>query len=369
MDSSCDLSGIDVPKSLHPSMKEEPIMSHDTLIAVDVAKSVFEIVVSQQPGKVSERARLPRSKFLAFFVQRPPVTVVMEACGSAHHWGRQLQGLGHQVVLLPAHQVRPYVLRNKTDRTDAKGLLEAYRNDDIHRVPVKSIDQQTVTALHRLRSAWVAERTAMINTLRGLLRELGFVIPVGAQYVVPRAGGLIEDAESGLPDALREACAEVCADLRTLEKRIAGIERHLEALASQLPVVERLRSIPGVGLLTATALVAVTADIQRFPSGRHFASYLGLTPREHSSGSKRRLGSISKRGDVYLRMLLIHGARSTLWHAKRLQEPDRLRAWALRLEKTVGHNKAAVALANKMARIVWVVWKHDRHFEPAAHAA
>ena len=271
--------------------------------------------------------------------------------------------------MLPAHQVRPYVLRNKTDRTDAKGLLEAYRNDDIHRVPVKSIDQQTVTALHRLRSAWVAERTAMINTLRGLLRELGFVIPVGAQYVVPRAGGLIEDAESGLPDALREAFAAVSAELRTLEERIKGIERHLEALASQLPVVDRLRSIPGVGLLTATALVAMTADIQRFPSGRHFASYLGLTPREHSSGSKRRLGSISKRGDVYLRMLLIHGARATLWHAKRLKEPDRLCAWALRLEKTVGHNKAAVALANKMARIVWAVWKYDRQFEPTALAA
>jgi transposase len=161
----------------------------------------------------------------------------------------------------------------------------------------------------------------------------------------------------------------VCNESRTLEERMKGIERQLEALASQLPVVDRLRSIPGVGLLTATALVALTVDIHRFPSGRHFASYLGLTPREHSSGSKRRLGAISKRGDVYLRMLLIHGARATLWHAKRLKEPDRLRAWALCLEKTVGHNKAAVALANKLARIVWAVWKYDRRFESVAQAA
>jgi len=341
-------------------------MDNHTRIAVDVAKAVFEIVVSQQPGKVHERARVPRHKFLAFFVQRPAATVVMEACGSAHHWGRQLQRLGHQVVLLPAHQVRPYVLRNKTDRTDAKGLLEAFRNDDSHRVPVKSVEQQT---LHRLRSAWLAERTAKINTLRGRLRELGFVIPGGAHHVVPRAWGLIEDADSGLPEVLREPFAEVCRELRTLEERIKDIEHQLAALAEQLPVVERLRSIPGVGLLTATAVVALTADIHRFPSGRHFASYLGLTPRERSSGSKRRLGAISKRGAVYLRMLLIHGARATLWHAKCLKEPDRLRAWALRLERSIGHNKAAVALANKLARIIWAVWKYDRRVESAAQAA
>ena len=260
MDSSCDLRGINVPKSLHLMHEEEPIMDNHTRIAVDVAKAVFEIVVSQQPGKVHERARVPRHKFLAFFVQRPAATVVVEACGSAHHWGRQLQRLGHQVVLLPAHQVRPYVLRNKTDRTDAKGLLEAFHNDDSHRVPVKSVEQQT---LHRLRSAWLAERTAKINTLRGRLRELGFVIPGGAHHVVPRAWGLIEDADSGLPEVLREPFAEVCRELRTLEERIKDIEHQLAALAEQLPVVERLRSIPGVGLLTATAVVALTADIHR----------------------------------------------------------------------------------------------------------
>ena len=369
MDSSSDLNGIDVPKSLLASKKEEPIMQNDTLIAVDLAKSVFEIAVSERPGKVTQRCRLPRSRFVSFFSNRPPATVLMEACGSSHHWGRQICALGHRVLLLPPHHVRPYVRGNKTDRTDTKGMLEAFRNEDIHPVPVKSIEQQILVTLHRLRSAWLAERTATINTLRGLLRELGAVIPVGARNVVPHTWALIEDAESVVPDALRVALAGVCEEIRTLEKRIAQIEEQLTALAEQMPEVARLRSIPGVGLLIATAIVAFVGDIQRFPTGRHFASYLGLTPRERSSGSTRRLGRISKRGDVYLRMLLIHGARSTLCHAKRDKQPDRLRAWALGLEKTAGPNKAAVALANKMARILWATWKRQRNFESVPQAA
>ena len=344
-------------------------MPNDTLIAVDLAKSVFEIAVSKRPGKVAERRRLSREKFLAFFVNRPKATVLMEACGSAHYWGREIERLGHKAVLLPPHEVRPYVVGNKTDRTDAKGILEAYRNEDIRPVPVKSVEQQTLASLHRLRSSWLAERTAKINTLRGLLRELGFVIPVGAQHVIPRASVLIEDADSGLPDTLRPALADVCDEIRDLEKRIRRVELQIEALAQQTPAVDLLRSVPGIGLLTATALVASVGNVQRFPSARHFASYLGLTPRERSSGSKRRLGRISKRGDIYLRMLLIHGARATLWHAKQMKEPDRLREWALRLEKTAGHNKAAVALANKLARVAWAVWKHQRRFEPVAQAA
>lgn len=341
----------------------------DTLVGVDLAKSVFEVAVSHHPGTIAARHRLSRDKFREFLAQLPQATVVMEACGSAHYWGRYIEGFGHQVALLPPHQVRPYVLRNKTDRADAKGILEAYRNKDIRPVPVKSLQQQVLASLHRLRSGWLAERTARINALRGLLREFGLFIPVGVRQVLPRAWELIEDADSGLPDALRPALGEVWQEIHDLEGRIERIERQLEALAQQTPVVERLRSIPGIGLLNATALVAFVGDIQRFPSARHFASYLGLTPREYSSGSKRRLGRISKRGDAYLRMLLIHGARSVLCHAKRMKQPDRLRAWALRLEQTAGHNKAAVALANKLARIAWAVWKKDQAFVPLEPAA
>jgi len=259
-----------------------------TTIAVDVAKEVLEVAVSVRPGQVREQHRLSRTAFMKFCTDQPPATFLLEACGSAHYWGRRLETLGHHVVLLPPHATRPCVFRNKTDRTDTRGLLEAYRNEDIHPVPVKSVPQQALTALHRLRSTWLATRTARLNTVRGLLREFGCTIPLGAHHVLPRAWDLLADADSGLPDALRPA------------------------LADQTPAVARLRSIPGIGLITATALVAFVGDVQRFPSGRHFASYLGLTPRERSSGLIRRLGAISKRGDVYLRMLLIHGARRPL---------------------------------------------------------
>jgi transposase len=212
------------------------------------------------------------------------------------------------------------------------------------------------------------ERTARLNALRGLLRELGVFIPVGSREVVPAAWALIEDADSSLPDALRPIFAEACREIRDIEARVHLVERQLASIAEQLPAVDRLQTIPGVGLLTSTALVGFIGDIHRFPSGRHFASYLGLTPREYSSGLKRNLGRISKRGDGYLRTLLIHGARSVLVHARK-QQPDRLREWANQLAMTRVHNKAAVAVANKLARIVWAVWKHDRPFALMARAA
>lgn len=339
-----------------------------TTIAVDVAKEVLEVAVSTQPGRIGEQKRLSRVAFLRFCSQQPPATFLLEACGSSHFWGRQLRSLGHRVVLLPPHATRPYVFRNKTDRTDTRGLLEAFRNEDIHPVPVKSVSQQALTALHRLRSTWLATRTARLNTVRGLLREFGCIIPLGAQRVLPKASTLLADPDSGLPDALRPVFAEACNEIRDLEAHIRVVEAQLQALADQIPAVARLRSIPGIGLITATALVAFVGDIQRFPSARHFASYLGLTPRERSSGLIRRLGAISKRGDVYLRMLLIHGARAVLWAAAKRRTLDHLRAWALRLQETRGHNKAAVALANKLARIVWAVWKHDVDFREVAAA-
>lgn len=330
-----------------------------TTIAVDLAKTVFQVAVSHRPGKTAETHRLRRSQLPAFFAQYPRSLVVMEACGSSSYWGRKFEGMGHQVLLLPPSQVHPYVRRNKTDHADAKALLEACRNDAIRPVPIKSIEQQTLAALHRFRSGWVVERTARINTVRGVLRELGMLIPLGAGRVVPTVRALIEDADSEVPDALRATLWEACEEIRELERRIKHVERQLEALARQIPAYQRLLSIPGVGLLTATALIAFVGDVRRFPSGRHFASYLGLTPREHSSGLRRRLGRISKRGDRYLRTLLVHGARSVLFASRRRQEPEQLRSWAMALEKRNGYTKAAVALANKLARIVWAVWRHD----------
>jgi transposase len=364
----CDVIGIDVPKSPLVKEKEEPMEKH-IVVSVDIAKAKFEVAVSEETGRVNRTRCLDRCEVLIYFAQLPQATVVMEACGSAHYWAREIEGLGHRVVLLPPHQVRPYVTRNKTDRADAKGILEAYRNADIRPVPVKTIPQHVLSSIHRFRSGWLGARTAQVNTLRGLLRELGLIIPEGIEKVLPQVRLFLAEADSGIPDALRATVAAACEQIESLSEQIDLAQRQLEALAEQTPVVERLRSIPGIGLMTATALVAFVGDIHRFPSGRHFASYLGLTPREYSTGCRRRLGRISKRGDSYLRMLLIHGARSVLCHAKKAKTHDRLRTWALQLQRRTRHNKAAVALANKLARIVWAVWKNSREFESMRAAA
>ena len=344
-------------------------MGKHSVVAVDVAKTVFEVPVSEEPGRISCHRRLARSEFLAFFAQCPAALVVLEACGSAHHWGRELQRLGHEVVLLPPHQVRPYVTRNKTDRADAKGILEAYRNAEIRPVPVKSMPQHVLGSIHRFRSGWIASRTAQVNTLRGLLREIGLIVPEGIEKVLPHVRAFVADGESHIPDGLRGTVLAACDLIEALSAQIRGAELQIEALAEQTPVVASLRSIPGIGLMTNTALVAFVGDVSRFPSGRHFASYLGLTPREYSSGLRQRLGRISKRGDSYLRMLLIHGARSVLCHAKKAQQHDRLRTWALQLQTRSRHNKAAVALASKLARIAWAVWRHGREYESQPVAA
>jgi len=329
-------------------------------IGVDLAKSVFEVALSPVPGQVRARRRLSRAGVTPFFAQQPPAEVLLEACGSAHHWGRELQRLGHRVALLPPREVARYRAGTKTDRADAKALLEAARNADLHRVPVKSIEQQAVVALHRLRQGYLRTRTARINALRGHLREFGFVIPVGARHVRPRAHAAL--AADAVPAFLRPALQQVLEDIGTLEDQAEAVRTQLTALAEQMPDVQRLLTVPGVGILTATALVAFVGDIHRFRSGRHLAAWLGLTPREHSSGAVRRLGRITKHGNTYLRMLLIHGARSALRAGGGSRQPDDLRTWARAVAARRTHNVAAVALANKLARVCWRVWRDQRPF-------
>jgi transposase len=337
-------------------------MEHTT-IAVDLAKSVFQVAISHRAGQVTIEHRLRRSQMLPFFAQQPAATVLLEACGSAHHWGRELQRLGHTPRLLPAHDVHRYVRRNKTDRTDTKALLEASRNEEIRAVPVKSMDQQAVALLHVCRATWVSTRTGRFNAIRGICREFGLSIPVGAKRVIPAARTQLA-ADSVLPPILHPIVESLCAEIATLDAAIVGVERQLAALAMHMPDVIRLQTIPGIGLLTASALVAKIGDASRFPDGRHFASALGLTAKEDSSGMQRRLGGISKRGDIYLRMLLIHGARSVMLSAKTKRHPDRLREWALRTQERRGHNVATVALANKLARIAWAVWTRRCDYAP-----
>lgn len=336
-------------------------------IAVDLAKDIFEIAVANALYRITERKRLTRPQFERFWSTREPCRVVMEACGSAHHWARRLQALGFEVVLLPAQYVRPYVQRNKTDRTDCEALLEAARSPRIKPVAVKSEDQQSILALHRVREQWKRTRTARINGMRGLLREFGIISPVGATRFLQRLPQIMEQHRECLPERVRRVVLAFWAEVQELEERMSVVEKELKSLAREQPVLRSLLEIPGIGVLTATALYASVGNVHAFRSGRHLASWLGITPREHSSGSRRRMGRISKQGDPYLRTLLIHGARSALTAAQVRQRAGKPLTHVQQgaLEKcTQRHsNQVAVALANKMARIVWAVWTHERSFD------
>ncbi len=337
-----------------------------TTVAVDLAKNVFEIAVADQRWKVVEKARLTRAQFARWFDNRAVALVVMEACGTAHHWARNLRARGIEVRLLPAQYVRAYVKRNKTDAADALALLEAARASDIKAVAVKSVEQQALQGLHRLRSGWMATRTRRINTLRGFCREFGMEVPLGAVRGIAQIARLIADDQSAVPAILRTPMRLALEEIRLMEARIDQIERELATLARQSPACHALTSVPGIGLLTSTAMLAAVGDPRTFDTGRRYASFLGLTPREHSSGATRHLGRISKRGDRYIRMLLTHGARSVLRAAtvarRAGRDLDRLRAWALAVQERTNHNKATCALANKLARIAWAVWvKHEKY--------
>lgn len=329
-----------------------------TTVAVDLAKSVFQLAVADSHWKIVETHRLTRSQFERWFINREVHLVVMEACGSAHHWARWLKGLGIEVRLLPAAYVRVYVKRNKTDAADAAALLEACRASDIQPVKVKSIEQQALQGLHRIRSLWMGTRTSRINALRGFCREFGIAISLGSRVGVEQISRVMADPQSAVPEMIRGTMKLLVEEIRLLEARIGQLERELSAVAKHNVACTTLLSIPGVGLLTATAMVAATSgNVAHFQSARHFASWLGLTPKEHSSGSTRHMGRISKRGDRYLRMLLTHGARSVLRAttlAQRAGRPvDDLRQWAQGVQGRTNHNKAACALANKMARICY----------------
>jgi transposase len=342
-----------------------------TTAAIDLAKNVFQVALADGNGRVIEQHRLTRAQFERFFDNRAVARVVMEACGSAHHWARVFAARGIEVILLPAHYVRAYVRRSKTDAADALALLEAVRCADIVAVKVKSVEQQSLQALHRTRSLWMATRTSRINALRGFCRELGLHVPLGARTGLEAMTRAVADDQSVIPAMLRPVMQLLLDEIRVLETRVAQLERQLALIARESLACRLLMSIPGVGLLTATAIVAATSgSVAHFKSARHFASWFGLTPKESSSGGTRRLGRISKMGDCYLRMLLTHGARSVLRAAKvataKGQQLIGVRQWALTLQARSNHNKTACALANKMARICYAVLRDQTPFgQPA----
>lgn len=341
---------------------------HATTVAIDLAKDVFELAFADEAGHITERKRLGRRAFAKSLHNRPPLAVIMEACSSAHFWARRFQAQGHRVRLLPARDVRPYVRGNKTDRTDAAGLVEAARCGQIAEVPVKTPRQQGLQALHRVREQFKAQRTATINLVRGVLREFGVVLPAGTAKLAAGVRAALEDGENELPMSLRATLAQLLERIGSLQQGMEAIEAQLASEAEHDVAVRRYQSVPGVGLLTATALRAGAGELARFRSGRHLAAWLGLVPREHSSGHQRRLGAITKRGDGYLRTLLIHGGRSVLRSAtmrrRAGRDLDPLQTWALQLQERQGHNKAAVALANKIARRLWAIDRDGVDYDP-----
>ncbi|MGG2399019.1 IS110 family transposase [Pseudomonas sp. SH1-B] len=334
-------------------------------IAVDLAKSVYQVAESVHSGQVVQRRRLNREAFARYIQeQSEPVEWVMEACGTAHYWGRTMQAQGHRVMLIHPRYVRPYRRRNKTDRNDCDAMLEAARCRDIHPVPVKTQEQQHVQQLHGLRETWKKARTQRINLLRGILREAGVEAPARTREFLRAAHELIERPELA---ALRHQLQIVLAEINLHEQCMAECEQQLQRWHADDEVVRALDEVSGIGVLTASALKAAVGKPERFANGRQLSAWLGMTPREFSSGDRRKLGHISRQGNVYVRTLFIHGSRAALLaaqrcHARTPEKLTQLQRWAIETAARIGHNKAAVALANKLVRICWAVWCHQRRF-------
>jgi transposase len=342
-------------------------MSEITTIGLDLAKNLFHLVCCDVRGAVVKRKILTRGKLAAYVANLPACVIGMEACAGAHYWARQFQGLGHEVRLIPAQHVKAYVRGNKNDYNDARAIAEAARVPDMRLVQVKRIDQQDVQALHRLRAARVGERTALCNQLRGLLGEYGIVLPQGVGVVRKRIPELLEDGENGLSDFLRPLLAASYRQLQELDAHIAFYTEALKAHARDNAAVQRLQTVPGFGPIVASAFEAFVGNGQGFGKGRDVSAALGLVPRQHSSGGKAVLLGISKRGDRYLRALLVHGARAVVRQAQ--SKDDRLSRWINRLRATRGVNKATVALANKLARIGWAILRSSEVYRAPAPAA
>jgi transposase len=342
-------------------------VNESTTIGLDLAKNVFHYVGCDRGGRELSKKQLKRKALLSHFANLPPCLVGMEACAGAHQWGRQLQALGHQVRLLPPQHVKAYVRGNKNDYNDARAIAEAVSRPGLRPVALKTVAQQDVQALHRLRSGQVGARTALGNQLRGLLAEYGIVIPEGLAALRRALPEILEDAANGLSDVFRPLLERGLQQLRELDGHIAYYTGLIERQGREDEAVRRLQTIPGFGPIVASAFYSLVGDGQGYRRGRDVAAALGLVPAQHSTGGKAVLLGISKRGDRYLRCLLVHGARAVTRQAADKDDP--LSTWLNRLVATVGFNKATVALANKLARIGWAVLRHRTAYQPAKACA
>ena len=328
-------------------------MAQQTIIGIDLAKHVFQVCMVTPIGTLKTNTTVARGKLLALIARPPPALLFMEACGGAHDWARRFCAMGHEVRLLAPQYVPPFRRGQKNDPNDALALTEAGQRPHIPTVPIKTVEQQDIQALHRVRERLVKNRTAVVNQVRGLLLEYGIVIPQGIARLRKRLPRVIEEADNGLSFLMRDLLQSLQSALSALDARITEVPCQLTRLSHEMEACQRLQEMEGIGPLRATALVAALGNGHDFHEGRQGAAWLGLVPRQHSSGGTTRLGGITKGGNSYVRRLLIHGARSVLSHVR--DKPDAKRAGIRQLVARIGGNKACGAVANKMARVAWAL--------------
>jgi transposase len=333
-------------------------------VGVDLAKNVFQLHGVDRHEKVVWKRRLSRAKWLQVLLEQvePGCEIGMEACAGAHHWARELESRGYIVKLIPPQFVKPYVKSNKNDANDAEAICEAMSRPGMRFVTVKSVAQQDIQATHRIRSELMSQRTAKANQIRGLVAEYGLVAPRTLYALRAAIPDWLEDADNDLTDHFRSLLHGLWLDLVALDDRLRELDRAIEQLANSNPMTRRLQQLRGVGPMVATALIATVGDAGQYHKGRQMAASLGLTPRQCSSGDKQRLLGISKRGDVYLRTLLVHGARAVVSQAK--HKDDRLSRWVTGIAQRRHPNVAAVALANKTARMAWAMLRNETDYDP-----
>ena len=332
-----------------------------TLIGIDLAKTIFQVCGVNQAGKEVFNRQLRRNKLLEFLAQYPKVTIAMEACSGSNYWGRTLLNKGHEMRLIPPQHVKPFVKGNKNDRNDAFAICEAARRPHMQFVMPKTLEQIDMKLAHRIRTRQVGVRNALINQIRGLLNEYGIVVNQGKEQLSNALPLIIEDAENELTVLARQYFQELLNEWQYLNKRLHQLERTLVKQARSCPKAKRLMGIKGVAEITATAAVMYGGDGSGYKNGRHFSASIGLVPKEHSSGGKQRLGSITKRGNGYLRRLLVQGAWSVIRHIDKAT--DKLSLWAKKVIERRGKHKAAIAIANKLARIIWAMLYHQTEYQ------
>ncbi|MFA0054300.1 IS110 family RNA-guided transposase [Vibrio echinoideorum] len=332
-----------------------------TTVGIDLAKNIFQIHGVDQHGKTILKKKLKRDQLFTFFANKEPCLIGMEACSGAHFWARVLANQGHHVKLMAPQFVKPYVKTNKNDAADAEAICEAVTRPNMRFVGIKSPDQQALLSLHRARSGLIKAQTAQINQVRGLLTEFGIIMPIGKAAVKRYLPLILEDADNSLPDTFRQVISRLYEHLKELEEHIEQYDHLLNEHFKHCELSQRIASLPGIGLISATAIVGTIGDASEFKNGRQLSAWLGLVPRQHSSGGKNTLLGISKRGDAYLRTLLIHGARSVLIARKNKVSSE---SWLGGLIHRRNTNVAAVALANKNARTLWAMLTRGEDYNP-----